>query len=195
MKHTIFGISLAAIALLAIAVSLGVSGKSVRANEMETSLNAAIEQSLEQLCIEKGSVAGDYQDMVADFNRLLLLQMESDSDIQVEILTADAQKGVLDVRITERYQNILGQEREAVCRKSVILEEYAQKKSYHTVTFLVDGAIYDQYSLYEGGKIQFPEAPKKAGKTFHCWVRQGQAGAIPEHMAIQEDLTAEAVFQ
>jgi hypothetical protein len=110
MKHTVYGISLAAIALLVVAIALGISGKNVRANEMETSLNAAIEQSMEQLRIGKGSGEGNSQDMVADFNQLLLLQMESDSDVQVEVLTADAERGILDVRVRERYQNILGQE-------------------------------------------------------------------------------------
>ena len=68
MKHTVYGISLAAIALLVVAIALGISGKNVRANEMETSLNAAIEQSMEQLRIGKGSGEGNSQDMVADFN-------------------------------------------------------------------------------------------------------------------------------
>lgn len=102
MKHTVYGISLAAIALLVVAIALGISGKNVRANEMETSLNAAIEQSMEQLRIGKGSGEGNSQDMVADFNQLLLLQMESDSDVQVEVLTADAERGILDVRVRER---------------------------------------------------------------------------------------------
>ena len=74
MKHTVYGISLAAIALLVVAIALGISGKNVRANEMETSLNAAIEQSMEQLRIGKGSGEGNSQDMVADFNQLLLLR-------------------------------------------------------------------------------------------------------------------------
>lgn len=195
MKHTVYGISLAAVALLVVAIALGISGKNVRANEMETSLNAAIEQSMEQLRIGKGSGEGNSQDMVADFNQLLLLQMESESDVQVEVLTADAERGILDVRVRERYQNILGQGREAVCRKSVILEGYVEKNGYHTVTFLVDGQMYSQYSLYGGGKVVFPKAPEKSGKTFQHWAKQGQAGGIPEGMEIREDLTVEAVFQ
>ena len=54
MKHTIYGISLAVIAMLVVAALLGVSGNSVRNNEIETALNTAIEQSLEQLKGRKG---------------------------------------------------------------------------------------------------------------------------------------------
>lgn len=195
MKHTIYGISLAVVAMLVIAALLGTSGKSVRNNEIETALNTAIEQSLEQLKRSKGYEAGDYRELIADFNQLLLLQVESDSDVQVEILTADAQKGVLDVRVTETYQNILGQERKTVCRKSVILEEYTEKKGYHTVTFLADGKVYEQYSLYEGGKAAKPKPPETSGKSFRYWVKQGEHQECDiDCLQVEEDLTLEAVF-
>ena len=195
MKHTIYGISLAVIAMLVVAALLGVSGNSVRNNEIETALNTAIEQSLEQLKGRKGYETGNYQELVADFNQLLLLQVESDSAIQVEILAADAEKGVLDVRVTETYQNILGQERKMACRKSVILEEYTEKKGYHTVTLLADGKVYDQYSLYEGGKAVNPKDPEKSGKSFRYWVKQGEYQKCDvEHLQVEGDLTLEAVF-
>lgn len=195
MKHTIYGISLAAIAMLVVAALLVVSGKSVRSNEIETALNTAIEQSLEQLKEKKGYEAGNYQELIADFNQLLLLQVDSDSDVQVEIFTADAQKGVLDVRVTETYQNILGQERSMACRKSVILEEYTEKKGYHTVTFLADGKVYEQYSLYEGGQAAKPKAPEKKGKSFRYWVKQGEHQECDiERLQVEGDLTLEAVF-
>lgn len=95
MKHTVYGISLTALAVLIIAIVLGVSGKNVRKNEMETALNTAIEQSLEQLRLKKAQnrqeFAG-YQELIADFNGLLLSQIESDSELQVEILTADEKR-------------------------------------------------------------------------------------------------------
>lgn len=195
MKQTIYGISLSVIAMLVVAALLGASGKSVRNNEIETALNTAIEQALEQLKGNKGYEAGNYQELIADFNQLLLLQVESDSDVQVEILTADAQKGVLDVRVTGTYLNILGQERKMVCRKSVILEEYIEKKGYHTVTFLVGGKVYEQYSLYEGGKAARPKPPEINGKCFRYWVKQGEHQEYDiERLRVEDDLTLEAVF-
>lgn len=196
MKHTIYGISLAVIAVLVVAILLGVSGKSVRENEIETALNTAIEQALEQLREKESYEVGDSRGLIADFNQLLLQQVESNSEIQVEVLTADAKKGVLDVRITDTYRNILGQERKIVCRKSVILEEYTEKKGYHTITFLADGKVYEQYSLYEGGKIVLPKAPKKSGKVFRYWAKQGESQkCILEHEPVEHDVTLEAVFE
>ncbi len=199
MKHTVYGISLAVLAVMVVAIVLGVSGKNVRKNEMETALNTAIEQSLEQLRLEKSDnrqeLAG-YQELIADFNGLLLSQIESDSDLQVEILTADVKKGILDVRITQSYRTILGRERKAECRKSVILEEYSGKKEYHVVTFLVDGEIYSRYSLYEGGKIIQPELPEKEGKVFQYWSKQGEhQECVLEQMTAEDNLVLEAVFR
>lgn len=196
MKQTVYGLALAVLAMLVLAITLAVSGKHVRENEMETSLNTAIEQALEQLQNEEENGPESPQELVARFNQLLLLQVESDSELQVEILSADARRGVLDVRITETYRNIMGNEKKAVCRKSVILEEYSEKRAYHTVTFLSEGEVYDRYSLYEGGTVVLPEAPEKDGKTFRCWVKQGESQAWdPAHAAVEENLILDAVFE
>lgn len=195
MKHTVYGISLAALAMAVVAILLGASGKSVRENEIETALNTAIEQALEQIT-EEGHGAGDDQGLIGDFNQLLLQQVESDSEIQVEILTADAKRGVLDVRITDTYQNILGQERKIVCRKSVIQEAYTKKKGYHTVTFVADGEVYDQYSLYEGARLVLPGTPKKSGKVFRYWTKQGENQECRlEDELVEDDVTLVAVFE
>lgn len=195
MKHTVYGILLAVIAMVVVAILLGVSGKSVRVNEIETALNTAIEQALKQLK-EEDYATGDDQGLIADFNQLLLQQVESDSEVQVEILTADAKRGVLDVRIINTYQNIFGQERKIVCRKSVIQEAYTEKKGYHTITFLADGEVYDQYSLYEGSKLVLPNTPKKSGKVFRYWAKQGESQeCMLEHELVEDDVTLVAVFE
>ena len=174
MKYTIYGISLSAIAILVVAAVMVFSGRNVRRNEMETALNAAIEQSLKQLESKKGYEIGNKQELVADFNRILLLQVESDSDLQVDILTADAQKGALDVRVTETYRNILGLSETITCRKSVIMEEYVEKKPYFIVTFLVEGEVYHRYTICQGGTVVTPKNPNRGRKHFSCWVRQGE---------------------
>ena len=195
MKHTIYGISLMMITVMVIVIVMGISGKNVRKNEMETTLNTAVEQSLEQLKIKGGYGIETYQELVADFNQGLLLQMESDADIRVEVLTADAQKGVLNVKITERYHNILGKTEEIACQKAVILEEYSNKRMYHQVDFFVEGEVYAAYSIYEGSMIALPKEPQKEGHTFKGW-KDTESGALFEAGKRAEgDLSFEAVFE
>ena len=135
MKHVIYGMALLALTVMVIAGVMIVSGKDVRENEMEKALNTAVEQSLEQLKKYGGYEIGDERELIADFQQALLVHISSDADIKVKILTADTQKGVLDVEVTGTYQTVNAREKQAVCRKTVILEEYAQKKNYCMVEF------------------------------------------------------------
>lgn len=194
MKHTVYGISLALVAILAIAAAMALSGGDVRENEMDKALNVAVEQSLEQLQTEGGYEVGNYHELIADFNQALLLHISSDSDIKVDILTADLEKGVLDVGITETYQTVKGQEKKASCRKTVILEEYTDKEPYYTVTFQADGKIHASYSLYGGSRIVAPAPPEKAGHTFRHWKKHGSGEVLSPNMAADGDMVFHAVF-
>lgn len=195
MKHTIYGAALAFVAILIIAAVMTVSGKDVRENEMDKALNTAVDQSLEQLKKEGGYEVKDYQELVADFNQALLLHISSDSDIKVDILTADLEHGALDVKITENYKAVNGSLQKASCRKTVILEEYADKKEYHTVTFQADGEIYAKYSLFESSLIVEPQTPKKNGYTFKHWKKSGSGEILTIGMTAGEDMTFVAVFE
>lgn len=169
MKHTVYGVALAIMGLLIVAAVMTVSGRDVRENEMDKALNTAVEQSLEQLKEEGGYEIADYRELVADFNQALLLHISSDSDLIVNILTADLDRGVLDVQITEAYKTTSGKTKETTCRKTVILEEYSNQKPFHTITFKSEGVIHAEYSLYEDSLIVEPENPRKTGHTFKCW--------------------------
>ena len=56
MKHTVYGIALAFVAILIIAAVMAVSGKDIRENEMDKALNVAVEQSLRKLKDRKSVV-------------------------------------------------------------------------------------------------------------------------------------------
>lgn len=194
MKHTVYGIALAFVAILIIAAVMTVSGRDVRENEMDKALNTAVEQSLDQLKEEGGYDVADYRELIADFNQALLLHISSDSSIKVDVLTADLDRGALDVQITEIYKTTSGQTKQSSCRKTVILEEYSDKKIYHTITFQADGQIYAEYSLYEESLILEPQEPKKAGHIFKHWKKNGSGEILNPGMRAAEDMTFTAVF-
>lgn len=189
MKHTIYGIALAAIAIIVIAAALVTSGKDVRENEMDKALNTAVEESLDQLKKEGGYEVADYKELVADFNQALLLHISSDSEVKVDVLAADVTKGVLDVQVTEEYKTVKGTAKQASCRKTVILEEYSDKQIYHTITFLVDGEIYTSYSVYKGSLVAKPKDPEKEGHTFKQWINAENGEVLGEDMTAESDMT------
>lgn len=194
MKHTVYGIALAFVAILIIAAVMAVSGKDIRENEMDKALNVAVEQSLRKLKEEGGYDAADWRELAADFNQALLLHISSDSDVKVEILTADLDRGALDVKITETYKTTGGKKKQSSCRKTVILEEYADKRPYHTVTFNANGKVHARYSLYEGSIIMPPQEPEAAGHAFSHWVKSGSGENLTPEMKADQDMEFVAVF-
>lgn len=194
MKHTIYGVALAFAAVLIIAAVMTVSGGDVRENEMDKALNTAVEQSLEQLRMEGGYEVENYQELIADFNQAILLHIASDSDLKVEVLAADVKRGVLDVQVTETYTTVKGSKKNASVRKTVILEEYSDKRRYFTITFQSEGEIYANYSLYQGSLIVMPQEPEKSGSNFKGW-RENESGTLlTQEIKAEKDMVFEAMF-
>ncbi len=195
MKHLVYGISLLAIAIMAVAGAMAASGRDVRENEADKALNTAVEQTLGQLKRYGNYEIGSEQELIADFQQALLLHISSDADIKVKILTADVEKGVLDVEVRQTYRTVKQKEKQAVCRKTVILEEFTEKRAYCIAEFLVDGVVYEKYSFYKGGSLAMPKEPRRDGSVFRGWKAKGTGNWFVPGMTAQEDITMEAVFQ
>ena len=195
MKHTVYGIALLALTVMVVAGAMVVSGKDVRENETDKALNTAVEQTLEQLKDYGSYDIGNAQELIADFQQALLLHISSDADIEVRILTADSEKGVLDVEVVASYKTVNDQKKSAVCRKTVIMEEYPDKKHYCMMEFRMDGSVYEKYSLYQGSEVILPREPKKNGRIFRGWKLAGEAGWLAVGLAAEKDMVFEAVFE
>lgn len=194
MKYSVYGVVLLVLTVLTIAGGMVVSGKDIRENEMDKALNTAVEQTMEQLKKEGGYEIKDAQELIADFQQSLLLHISSDGDLEVKILTADTEKGVLDVEVRQTYQTLRGTKKEAVCRKTVLLEQYSDNKEYCVVEFLVNGTIYDKYTIYPGGSLSLPPEPEAEGHVFRGWKRMGSQELALDGMAVEESVSFQAVF-
>lgn len=195
MKHMIYGVALLAVTIMVIAGAMVVSGKDIRENEADKALNTAVEQALEQLKKYGSYEIANEQELIADFQQSLLMHISSDASVEIKILTADTEKGVLDVEITETYKTVKDKVKQAVCRKTVILEEYSEKRGYCTAEFLVDGTVYEKYSLYKGCRIVIPRVPYKTGGVFRGWKKAGESEWLTDDMTAEEDVVFEAVFE
>ena len=104
--------------------------KTMHQNELDSILGAAMEESMEILTVNPTYSIGkevEGKELAADFIQNMLMRTTSKSTFEVEILTADAQKGLLDVRVTEYYRQIWGTGK-AVARKTVILDDVEGKE-------------------------------------------------------------------
>ena len=123
MKYIVYGTALLAMTILVFAGVMIISGKDVRENELDKALNTAVEQALEQLKRDGSYEIKNQEEWIADFQQSLLMNISSDSQVEVKILTADIEKGVLDVEVLEEYETVNGAKKQAICRKTVILEQ------------------------------------------------------------------------
>lgn len=178
MKTAIVSCVLAFLIIITSLILLTIYEQNTRQNELEDSLSVAIEQSLENLKTKQNYSIANTDEFVADFIQNLIVSIESDSDIKVEILNVDFEKGLLDVNVVETFIQPNGSKNNVSCRKTVILEEYSGTSAqYFMVEFLTPHAEnsgefveFKTYSISSGSLIIIPSIPPaKEGFTFIGW--------------------------
>lgn len=201
MKNVIIASGLVLIIILTAVISLTVYSHNTRQNEVEEALAVAVEQALENLKISPEYPVQNEKEFLADFVQRLVLGLNSDSDITVNILAVDYEKGLLDVEVVETYQQLIGKRGTASYRKTVILDEiYADVAELHTVTFWMEKADgsgefekYKTFTITHGCSVIFPGAdPVLDGFVFDGWSSSQPAasnGYSPE--LVNEDVPIE----
>ena len=130
MRHAVMGFFILIMLIFAGASIYTAETKTMHQNELDSILGAAMEESMEILTVNPTYSIGkevEGKELAADFIQNMLMRTTSKSTFEVEILTADAQKGLLDVRVTEYYRQIWGNGK-AVARKTVILDDVEGKE-------------------------------------------------------------------
>ena len=122
MKQVVFGVAAGMMVMILLGVMITVHGRTLRENEAEKSLEHAMHTAMEQL--KNGTYAfADREEFVADFLEALLVQINSDSDIDVHILHADEKKGLLSVEVAEHYRHPNGGEGAVSVRRTILLDK------------------------------------------------------------------------
>lgn len=216
MKNAIIASVLILMLIITSLILFTIYNENTRQNELEDSLSIAVEQSLENLKLNKSYSINNTDEFVADFLENLLVSIESDSDVTVEILSVDIEKGLLDVNVIETYKQPNGSVKSISCRKTVIMEEYVEPApTYYTVEFMtnvegnmVDFVAYKTFTICEGNPVIVPGAkPPLEGYTFVGWSTEKPSadnGFAPETIVVDDvdgklmvdkDLVYYAVFE
>lgn len=188
MKQIIFSLVSASIMVVIIAVTMVISGRATRQNEVNQALDTAIEQTVDELQAEgEGAYSIDnQQEFLADLSEGILLKIESDSAIEVKVAGCDIEKSLLSVKVVEYFEHINGKTGTTETERTVILESYSKnKKKSCTVTFKVHGIDYKIYRLTEGSRLPIPAAP---GDKFICWLDENGQTADVGSLTADTDL-------
>lgn len=108
--------------VLTIGIVFTVNNYHTRKEEVESSLSQAISAAGKKIQLKDNNNPREIKKCISKFVQYLILETNSDSDIDVEILTCDVKRGILDVEVTEKYK-WFGMNKKVSIRRTVVLEQ------------------------------------------------------------------------
>lgn len=171
MKNVIVMMVSAILGVLTLMVVMTVNGRTNRSMELESSLPSAVESTLENMAVSKKYSINDRNEFLADMVEALTVSLDAASDIKIDVLGCDMEKGLLSVKVTAEYLHPNGKTGSVTCERSAILEKISEEEIVqHTVSFYVAGELYKQYTVQKNDRISAPAQPQISGKVFRGWV-------------------------
>lgn len=150
MRNMIIGFMGIIIILLTGVTINTVSGKSMRQNELDSTVTEAMESSMRALSTAD---AMDEKEFVADFIQGVLVKMNSDSRYKITIYTLDTEKGLLDAEVTQEYTK-LNRPGKATVRRVVLMDDYENlDNTFYSVTFKENGTPVKQVRVHAGDRL------------------------------------------
>lgn len=178
MKNAILGIVLMTILTFTCAILYGLEGKTTRQNELDASLGAAMKATMKTMTIDTVyAIEENEEHMVADFIQNYLVKTNSNSKFEIDILAADAEKGILSVKATEKYPSIFSEGSVSATRTVIADKHEKADEKYFKVTFYGDytdgkySVPIKQINLDGESSLEglVPPDPVKDGYTFKGW--------------------------
>lgn len=120
MKQIIIIIGIGIAVLLSSMSVMSIESKSERKQELTRAVAAAVKQTVSHSQTENQTEITSNNEMVAHFIQLLLSNISSDGNIEVEVMGVDFEEGLLDVIVTENFKYLNGKEGKIGIRKCAI---------------------------------------------------------------------------
>ncbi len=174
MKNVVFGICATLLVSFTVIGLLALEGRTGREKELSDALRLSARQAMSDLYENENFCIDDDEELAADFNELMLEKLKSGEDpnfrIHIEIMEADAQKGILVVKAVEQFTHPNGKIGEAKADVAVILEQEQEKKTFQ-VRYLVpwkdakraglpyvkgQPTVCASFEIEEGRKLKIP---------------------------------------
>lgn len=129
VKQVVYGLCCSLIFFFGVVLYLTISGKFMRQSEILDSLTIAVDSTMERTLEERRKaalfskeLAGEEQ-WIEEFQSQLKIQLGSKSIVSIDILNADYEKGLLHVRVKEKFKQANGTWGEVVCERIGLIDE------------------------------------------------------------------------
>lgn len=174
MKNALLGlISFIVILLAGFAINTS-EGRTLRQNELDSSLSAAMQRSMEILMTSQKYEINDPVEFVADFIQGSMSKMNSESAYIVTIHDVDIEKGLLDASVTEEYKQFL-KPGKVSARKTIIVEDYDNTSNESFIVTFKDkeDRIIKQLSVHGGDNLNAAMLPSEWKTEMFVCVESG----------------------
>lgn len=186
--------------IIILLILLTVQGRDIRQTELDNAVDSSMEKAMSMLYAEDGLAPETNDELVALFMEALVVQIDSLSDLEVDVLAVDVEKGLLSVEARLIYTHPIGTKGVVTCMRTAIKDQYWDSGIVgdFSVTFLVDEEVFKNYTFTSGQGYIDPGVPEKEGYSFVGWKVIGTDDSeivdITSYVA-DENRTFVAVFQ
>ena len=129
MKKVLIGIFCIGILSVTLLIGFTIHGRELRKTELNAAFYSSMENAMRVLESETGGPASE-QEWKIMFVDSIKAQIKSASDLEVRILYADMEKGILSAEAILYYKHPNGQAAQVAVSDTVYLEEYVVTESY-----------------------------------------------------------------
>ena len=176
MKNMALLIVSGILGVMVLAMVMTICGDMNRNTEVRENLSTAMEGALKEVA-ESGTVSGEKELLAGCIGRMALAA-DADTDLTFEVCQADAEKGILALRVAGSYAHPNDMEGETSWERVVICERQKEdaKMKVCEVSFYMnkeelmeDGDCYKRCVVMDGETVKIPVEPKLEGASFAGW--------------------------
>ena len=176
MKNLALGFAYTVLGILTIVIVMSLAIRENRISELQL-LSSAVEETVENIMLHTDYEIADKDEFVADLVQNLSVAMDTDSKLIVDIMGEDIQKGILSVRVTEKFSYPNGKEGSVSYDRTVLFDVPKEdEKLLYKIAFYLskedmqnEQNCYKSYEICPGDALPAPKNPQTDGKGFKEW--------------------------
>ena len=177
MKNFIMAFFMCFVGIACLLCVVTIQNRSVRNQEVRAGLSEAVEQSVANCMKQNKYAISDAAEFLADFTQALVCNIRSNSSVTVDVMGLDQKKGILSVRVKEKYKNLTGKQSCVDIEKTVIFNQRSEEvvKACEVIFYLSKEDMiaqknsYKSYQVQPGCSLSLPQIPQIEGKQFNGW--------------------------
>lgn len=121
MKSVIISSVCVSAILLVLAIQSRINGMACYRQELEEALSISVSQTLKEVMEQDSYGIEDRNEFIAAFLQALVVRTNSDVDMTVYVISADPEKGLLDIEVRES-NTLYNKDMEIAVRRTVIFD-------------------------------------------------------------------------